>query len=98
MEIELMRARQWIVTAIVGTLGVAVMALVVTLTIAQWQIAQSAGVASIGGPFTPVDDTGATVTDKTLFGKPQRHLRCIVAIRAARLEIADHSSNSPVPG
>jgi len=28
------------------------------------------GVAAVGGPFTLVDDTGSTVTEKTLAGKP----------------------------
>ncbi len=66
----MMRARQWVITAIAGTLGFAMMALVLTLAIGQRQIARTGGVASIGGPFTLVDDNGATVTDKTLFGKP----------------------------
>lgn len=65
-----MRARQWVITAIAGVAGFAVVALVLTLVIAPRQIGQAAGVASIGGPFTLVDDTGATVTDKTLAGKP----------------------------
>ena len=65
-----MRARQWVITAVAGVAGFAVLALVLTLAIAPRQIGQAAGVASIGGPFTLVDDTGATVTDKTLAGKP----------------------------
>jgi protein SCO1/2 len=65
-----MRARQWIITAIAGTLGFAMMALVITLAVGQRQITRTASVASIGGPFTLVDDNGATVTDRTLFGKP----------------------------
>jgi protein SCO1 len=65
-----MRARQWIITAIAGVAGFAVIAFVLTLAIAPRQIGQAAGVASIGGPFTLIDDTGATVTDKTLAGKP----------------------------
>ena len=65
-----MRAWQWVITAIAGTFGFALMALVLTLVVGQRQIARSAGVASIGGPFTLVDDTGSTVTDKTLAGKP----------------------------
>jgi protein SCO1 len=65
-----MRARQWVITAMAGVAGFVVVALALTLAVAPRQLAQSAGVASIGGPFTLVDDTGATVTDKTLFGKP----------------------------
>ncbi len=65
-----MRARQWIITATAGVAGFAVVALVLTFAIVPRQIGQAAGVASIGGPFTLVDDTGATVTDKTLAGKP----------------------------
>lgn len=65
-----MRARHWVITAIAGIAGFAAVAVVLTLAIAPRQISQSVGVASIGGPFTLVDDTGATVTDKTLSGKP----------------------------
>jgi protein SCO1 len=65
-----MRARQWIATAIGGVAGFAVVAFALTMVIAPRQIGQAAGVASIGGPFTLVDDTGATVTDRTLAGKP----------------------------
>jgi len=65
-----MRARQWIITAAAGVGGFAVVALALTLVIAPRQLAETTGVASIGGPFTLVDDTGKTVTDKTLFGKP----------------------------
>ncbi len=66
-----MRARQWVITAAAGVAGFAVIALVFTLVvIAPQQIGRAAGVASIGGPFTLVDDTGATVTEKTLAGKP----------------------------
>ncbi len=65
-----MRARQWVVTAIAGVAGFAVVALALTFALAPRRIEQATGVASIGGPFTLVDDTGATVTDKTLFGKP----------------------------
>jgi protein SCO1 len=65
-----MRARQWVITAIAGIAGFAVVVFVLTLVVAPQQIGPAAGVASIGGPFTLVDDTGATVTDKTLAGKP----------------------------
>lgn len=64
-----MRTSQWTITAIVAA-GLVVIALIVTIAIAQRQIARPEGVASIGGPFTLVDDTGATVTDNALFGKP----------------------------
>jgi protein SCO1 len=65
-----MRARQWVITAVAGGAGFAVVALVIALAIAPRQFTQATGVASIGGPFTLVDDTGATVSDKTLAGKP----------------------------
>jgi protein SCO1 len=65
-----MRVRQWVVTAVAGVAGFAVVTLALALGIAPWQIGQAASVASIGGPFTLVDDTGAKVTDKTLAGKP----------------------------
>jgi protein SCO1 len=65
-----MRARQWIIMAMAGIGAFAVVALALTLVIAPREIGRAAGVASIGGPFTLVDDTGATVTDKTLAGKP----------------------------
>jgi protein SCO1 len=65
-----MHARQWVITAIAGVAGFAVIALIIALAVAPRQIVESAGIASIGGPFTLVDDTGATVTEKTLAGKP----------------------------
>lgn len=65
-----MRGRQSIITAMAGVAGFAVVALALTFAIALRLIGQASGVASIGGPFTLVDDTGATVTDKTLAGKP----------------------------
>lgn len=61
-----MRARLWIIMAIAGFAGFAVIA----FALAPRKIEQTKGVAAIGGPFTLVDDTGAPVTDKTLAGKP----------------------------
>jgi protein SCO1 len=62
--------RQWVIAAVAGIAGFAVIALALTSLMAPRPIVRAAGVASIGGPFTLVDDTGATVTDKTLAGKP----------------------------
>ena len=66
-----MRPRQWIFVAFAGLLGVAAVALSIVYAV-SWRGADH-GVAartSIGGPFTLVDDTGATVSEKTLAGKP----------------------------
>jgi protein SCO1/2 len=65
-----MRARELILATVAGVAGTAAVALAITLVAVPRQIRRPAGVASIGGPFTLVDDTGATVTDKTLMGKP----------------------------
>jgi protein SCO1/2 len=68
-----MRARHWLLTAMAGFAGFAVAALLVVVIFAErqaGQAGQAGGAASIGGPFTLVDDTGAPVTDKTLAGKP----------------------------
>ena len=65
-----MRASQWVITAVAAVAGFAVVALALTSLSGPRQIGRAAGVASIGGPFTLIDDTGATVTDKTLAGKP----------------------------
>lgn len=64
-----MRARQWVITAMAGVAGFAVAALAIAFAVGALQTGQT-GIASIGGPFTLVDDTGAQVTDKTLAGKP----------------------------
>ena len=64
-----MQARQWIITATAGVGGFAVAALLIALTITSQQSGQ-AGIASIGGPFKLVDDTGKPVSDKTLASKP----------------------------
>jgi protein SCO1 len=66
-----MRASQWVITVVaVVVAGLAVAALALTSLTGPRPIGRAAGVASIGGPFTLVDDTGAMVTDKTLAGKP----------------------------
>jgi protein SCO1/2 len=65
-----MGARQWILTAMAGMTGFVVAALCLVLVFTAHQSGQSGGVASIGGPFTLVDDAGAPVTDRTLAGKP----------------------------
>ena len=64
-----MQARQLVITAISGIAGFAVAALALAFAITGHQSGR-AGIASIGGPFTLVDDTGAAVSDKTLAGKP----------------------------
>ncbi len=65
-----MRARHWIVMVTAGVAGFAVVALAIALVVAPQQTERTTGIAAIGGPFTLVDDTGATVTEKTLAGKP----------------------------
>ena len=62
-----MRAHQWLLTAMVGFAAVA---LVITFAVAPRQSEPATDAAAIGGPFTLVDDTGATVSEKTLAGKP----------------------------
>jgi protein SCO1 len=64
-----MQARQWVITATAGVAGFAIVALAIAIAVIGHPIGQ-AGVASVGGPFTLVDDTGAPVSDKTLAGKP----------------------------
>lgn len=66
-----MRARQWILTAFAALFGLAVVALCVVYATSLRRTGHGvAATASIGGPFTLVDDSGATVTEKTLAGKP----------------------------
>jgi protein SCO1/2 len=65
-----MTPRQWLLTAIAGVAGFAVAALVGFAVYAVWLDGRSSGAATIGGPFSLVDDTGAPVTEKTLAGKP----------------------------
>jgi protein SCO1 len=64
-----MRARQWILMAFAGLLGFSVAALCVVYVMSL-PVHGVAATATIGGPFTLVDDTGATVTEKTIAGKP----------------------------
>lgn len=65
-----MRARRWIITAIGGLAGFAAVALCIVYAMSFGGTSHGAAVAGIGGPFTLVDDTGATVTEGTLAGKP----------------------------
>jgi len=64
-----MQARRWIITAIAGVAGFAVATLAIIFLVGAPH-AGNVGVASIGGPFTLVDDNGKPVSDKTLAGKP----------------------------
>ena len=64
-----MQARHWVITTISGVAGFAVAALAIVFVVGARQTGH-VGVASIGGPFTLVDDTGKPVSDKTLAGKP----------------------------
>lgn len=66
-----MRARQWLLMTAAGLFGFAVVALCVVYAVSFRGAGHGvAGIASIGGPFTLTDDAGATVTEKTLAGKP----------------------------
>jgi protein SCO1 len=64
-----MQARRWIITAIAGVAGFAVASVVLVFAVGVRQTGH-VGIASIGGPFTLVDDSGKPVSDKTLAGKP----------------------------
>jgi protein SCO1 len=64
-----MRARQWIWAAVAGLLAFSTAALC-TVYIMSSRAVHGVTATQIGGPFTLVDDTGATVTEKTLSGKP----------------------------
>ena len=65
-----MRAREWILPALAGLLSFAAAALCVVYAVSLRSADHdAAATAPIGGPFTLVDDTGATVTEKTLAGK-----------------------------
>jgi protein SCO1 len=66
---DVMRARHWIITALSGLAGFAAVALCIVYAMSFRGIGPAAGAAAIGGPFTLVDDTGATVTERTLAGK-----------------------------
>jgi protein SCO1 len=65
-----MGARHWILTAIGGLAGFAMVALCIVYVMAFGRAGHGVAVSAIGGPFRLVDDTGATVTEKTLAGKP----------------------------
>jgi protein SCO1 len=66
-----MRARQWILMAFGGLLGFSVAALCVVYAVSLLgPVHGTAATTQIGGPFTLVDDTGATVTEKNIAGKP----------------------------
>jgi protein SCO1 len=66
----MMRARDWILTAISALTASAAAALGVFYAVSFGGAGHGATAAAIGGPFTLIDDTGATVTEKTLAGKP----------------------------
>jgi protein SCO1 len=65
-----MRLRQWLLTALAGVAGFTLAASVAFGVYTFRQEGRVGGAASIGGPFTLVDDNGLSVTDKTLAGKP----------------------------
>ena len=66
-----MRTRQWILMAFAGLLGFSVAALCVVYAVSLFgPVHGTAATTQIGGPFTLVDDTGATVTEKNIAGKP----------------------------
>jgi protein SCO1 len=66
-----MQVRQWIWVALAGLLGFSAAALCVVYVMSFWgPVHRAAATTQIGGPFTLVDDTGATVTEKTIAGKP----------------------------
>ena len=68
---EVMRARQWIWVALAGLLGFSAAALGIVYVMSfRGAVHGVTATTQIGGPFTLVDDTGATVTEKTLAGKP----------------------------
>ncbi|HXW49636.1 MAG TPA: SCO family protein, partial [Xanthobacteraceae bacterium] len=65
-----MRARDWILMAICGLTGSVAAAAGVFYAVSFGWVGHNATAVSIGGPFTLVDDAGATVSEKTLAGKP----------------------------
>jgi protein SCO1 len=65
-----MQARQWILLALAGLLAFSTAALCTVYIISSRTVHGVAAITQIGGPFTLVDDTGVTVTEKTLAGKP----------------------------
>jgi protein SCO1 len=64
-----MPARQWILVGLAGLFGFSAAALCVIYTMSL-PVHGVTAATSIGGPFTLVDDTGATVTEKTIAGRP----------------------------
>jgi protein SCO1/2 len=63
--------RQWLLMAFAGLFGFSAVALCVVYAVGFRGPGHGvAAIAPIGGPFTLTDDTGATVTEKTLAGKP----------------------------
>jgi protein SCO1/2 len=66
-----MRAPKWILMAFAGLLGFSVAALCVVYAVSLFgPVHGTAATSQIGGLFTLVDDTGATVTEKNIAGKP----------------------------
>lgn len=65
-----MHTRQIVATAAAGIAGFAVMAFGLAVISIPNVSKPAIGAASIGGPFTLVDDTGAPVSEHTLAGKP----------------------------
>jgi protein SCO1 len=66
-----MRARRRILVQVAGFLGFAAVALGIVYAVSLHGVDHRVpAITSIGGPFTLVDDTGATVSEKTLAGKP----------------------------
>ena len=63
-----MPARQWMLPALAGLFSFAVFALGIVYIVSFREGVTTT--TQIGGPFTLIDDTGATVTEKTLAGKP----------------------------
>jgi protein SCO1 len=66
-----MQAHQWILSALAGFFAFSAAALGTVYFVSfLGPTPRVATTTRLGGPFTLVDDTGATVTDKTLAGKP----------------------------
>ena len=65
-----MRAHQWIWVALAGLLAFSTAALGTIYVMSSRGAVHGVTATRIGGPFMLVDDTGATVTEKMLAGKP----------------------------
>ena len=65
-----MRANHLILAAMTGFAVIAAAGIGVAVVASSGRPASRAGIPAIGGPFTLVDDTGASVTETTLAGKP----------------------------